>query len=125
MAVAWIVSSGEHFVVELSRTFFFFFFFFFFFYSGKDILGHFKRRFVPQISSQSLKQGRIKRMKAAFGNGRVHDIFLYFFPTSALGKRARKLDPDLMSERRKRTIKENNMEYNSLFVEIVGFMRFV
>ena len=27
------------------------FFFFFFCYSGKNILGHFKRHFVPQISS--------------------------------------------------------------------------
>ena len=30
-----------------------------FFHSGKNILGHFKRHFVPQISSQSLKQGHV------------------------------------------------------------------
>ena len=50
MAVAWIVSSGEHFVVVFD-----FFFSFFFPHSGKNILGHLKRHFVPQISSQSLK----------------------------------------------------------------------
>ena len=36
-----------------------------------------------------------------------------------------KLDPDLMFERSIRTIKDKNMEQKSLFVEIVGFMRFV
>ena len=46
-------------------------------------------------------------MKAASGNERVHDKKK--LPTSALGKRARKLDPDLMSERSIRTIKDKNM----------------
>ena len=64
MAVAWIVSSGEHFPPPPPPP------------SEKPILGHFIRHFVPQISSQSLKPGHIDRMKAAFGNGRVHDRFV-------------------------------------------------
>ena len=81
-------------------------------------------------------------MKAAFGNGRVHDRFicrhqnfslLLFFLNSFFADVStweactvtQKLDPDLMFERSIRTIKDKNMEQKSLFVEIVGFMRFV
>ena len=49
IAVACNVSSGEHFCFLPSS----------FFHSGKNILGHFKRHFVPQISPQSLKLGHI------------------------------------------------------------------
>ena len=59
MAVACIVSSGEHFCLLFSTFCFCFVFLFFFSIQGKNILGHLKRRFVPQISSQSLKQGYI------------------------------------------------------------------
>ena len=81
--------------------------FFLFFLLGKNILGHFKHHFVPQVSSQSLKQGHVQQMKAAFGNGHVQDIVLM---TSALGKSAWRLDPDLMSESSIHTIKDKNME---------------
>ena len=55
----------------------------------------------------------------------IGEYAIDLFADIALGRRARKLDPDLMSERSIRTIKDRNMEQNSLFVQIVGFMRFV
>ena len=51
--------------------------------------------------------------------------FLADIRTWEVCKVTRKLDPDLMSERSIRTIKDKNMEQSSLFVETVVFMRFV
>ena len=56
---------------------------------------------------------------------RTRYILFIFWPTSALGKRARLLGTDLISERGIRTIKDKNMEQNSPFLQFVGFMRFV
>ena len=52
MAVARIVSSGEHFYCFLPS-----FIYLFIFHSGKNILGHFKRHFVSQISSPITQRG--------------------------------------------------------------------
>ena len=71
IAVARTVSSGEYFCFLPSS--FFFPSFFFFFHSRKNILGHFKRHFVLKYHPQSLRQGHIQRMKAAFVNAR--DLF--------------------------------------------------
>ena len=52
-------------------------------------------------------------MKAAFGNGLVHDRFFVCFADISSWEACtvtRKLDPDLMSERRIRTIKDKSME---------------
>jgi len=64
-------------------------------------------------------------MKAAFGNGRVHDRCVCRHQHLEAFTVTRKIDPDLMFERSICTTKDKNMEQNSLFVEIVWFMRFV
>ena len=58
---------------------FFFLFSFFFFSQGKIFTGHFKRHFVPQISSQSLKQSHILRTTASFGNMGENTIYFIYF----------------------------------------------
>ena len=100
MAVAWIVLSGEHFCCCFLP-------FFLFSLTGKiswDILNAFLcHKYHPNHSNRVIYSERRKHF----------------------GKRARKLDPDLMSERSICTIKDKNMEQNLLFVQIVGFVRFV
>ena len=62
-------------------------------------------------------------MKAAFGNGRVHDRCVCRHQHLEAFTVTRKIDPDLMLERSICTTKDKNMEQNSPFVQIVGFVR--
>ena len=116
MAVACIVSIGEHFCLLFST---FSVFFFFFPLRVKNILGHFNRRFVPQISQITQTGSYLANESSIWKWESTRSISFADISTWA-----QKLDPDL-SERSIRTIKDKNMEQNSLFVEIVGFMRFV
>ena len=103
MAVTWTALSSEHFCCFLH--YFFLISFFCFCHSGKNILGHFKCHFVLQISSELLKH--LANECSVWKWSSTPQICL---PTSAFEKRARKLDPDLISERSIRTIKDKNME---------------
>ena len=141
MAVAWIASSGEHFCCFLPSLFFlsffllffplFFFFFSFFFslslslrekYSWDILNAILCHKYHPNHSDRARCCERRQHLEIW---ARTRYIFFADVSSWEACTVTGKLDPDLMSERGIRTVKNKNMEQNSPFVLIVGFVRFV
>jgi len=123
MAVAWVASSGEHFCCFLPSFFFFLFSFSLREKYSRDILNAILcHKYHPNHSNRAIYCERRHHLEIW---ARTRYFLFIFLPTSALGKRARLLGTDLISERGIRTIKDKNMEQDSPFLQFVGFMRFV
>ena len=93
---------------------------------SRKFLGNFKRHFVPQISSESLKLGYIQRIKPIFATKVTLILTVIVLPTSALRKPCtvtQNLDLDQMSERSIRTLKDTNITH--FLLQILGFLIFV